>query len=763
MRKFLLLFVLAIMAVPAMMANTVSFYFQDGEEDGFEIDNPQTLVSIFNTTTESPVSVPEDVAFMTFNFNEATTLKIYPADFDYELVVNCTDGDEDNFSLEKEENEWFLTLLEEADDLEFTVKVYQEGTAPGQGATNVTVNFTVESAENSEIANLDESVIISYFDKATFQNVTLSLDAAFASASVAAGTSFDIKPAEGYVVSDVVTYLSGIVSISQPGNDNTWNVYVNDNPDGDFISLTITVDNADNNGPGQDETAATISQIEQLKWKVEWEAFDYISKTDTDYQENNAFLTDSENQVTMLYADIHGDNPNPEIIFPSESGNYFTIDLTNLSLQNGLYSLTIPEGYVELGSSRTPSPVQFFEIEIGGTFQPTYTVQIAEIQGNTIDISWDNVTSLSPGTTEGAYMRNIQSSEEYPLEYLKDEMYSKCNLRIYNSSILRVNVTNNYPNLPTGTYELYIPADYVKFNGTEIGNESIDGHFFYYTAPWSEGEIEFNALIEENKLTFTWIDASEIAYNTEYAGDGNGINGVTIFTDGDYYLNLDYGEDFTISGNTLTIDITGLPLSGECNVVIPEDCLLITVDGITNYTDGTSGKFKYSDNDNKGYPLYSESATWSHLNGDTLYSNQFIEITWGEFELAFTENPELCSVHSPETGVLDINYTTNVKLSDDKTKILISLKTIPEGTYRVNVPEGCVYFTVNGTTYANSGTSMDGIIVSSEAGLKSIEVGGGRYRVVDLTGIVVLDTDNASDIENLPRGFYIVNGKKLVK
>ena len=38
----------------------------------------------------------------------------------------------------------------------------------------------------------------------------------------------------------------------------------------------------------------------------------------------------------------------------------------------------------------------------------------------------------------------------------------------------------------------------------------------------------------------------------------------------------------------------------------------------------------------------------------------------------------------------------------------------------------------------------------------------GRYVVTSLSGIVVLDTTNAADLDNLPRGIYIIGGKKVI-
>lgn len=758
MKKFLLMILMAFLATPAMLANEVYFYFQDGEEDDFEIMAPQTFVSIWNESDEENVAINEESAFMAYSFSEAKILRISANDFDYEVTVSV-EGDEDTYFLEKEDTEWFLTLLEDANDLEIYVRVYLAGQAPGASTSNVTMNFNVEAAEGSGIANPGQYVEISYFDIIKFETVTLEMDGNYAAASVAPGAAFEVKPAEGYEVSDIITYTDGVASISEPGEDeNVWRLSVSFEPANDFASFFITVGKA-NSEPAPDPSVATITQIENLQWKVEWTGYSFISQTDTDFYENNAFLTDSKGKQTILYQNIHGEHPDASIIFP-DWGNYFTINLEKLNLEEGTYALTIPEGYVELGNERVPSEAQYFDIEVGKKVETSYTVQFSEVNGNIFDITWENVTLLTPGKTEGAYMRNVQTNEEYQMLFLKDDLWSQQNLRIYNNNCLRVNIENNHPDLPSGMYELYIPAGYVKFNGTENSNEAINGHMFTYTQPWEEGEVEFNALMDEMKLTVTWVDASEIAYNTEYEGDGQGIFGLTIF-DPDKQINLDYEYEFTVSGNTLTVDLSELPLAkGECKLLIPVGCVFVTVDGLTDYNDEVFFLFNNGTPDTPDTPeVYNGTATWNIKSGVSVGDDDLIEISWGNHKLSLVENPEKCTIRSDETGVIDLDYGTAVTISEDKTKLLISLKGQESLTYYVAVPEGCLYVDVDGKNYLNSGTAMSGV----KSAVNAIEAEDGRYVVVNFNGVVVLDTLNASDLNRLPAGFYIINGKKVIK
>ena len=753
--------------MPALFANEVSFYFQDGEEDDWEIDSPSNYVSIWNETTEEPVPVPEGFAYMPFTFDSATTLRIYPSDFDFEVVVSV-DGDLDTYILNHEDTEWYLTLLPDADGLEIYVKVYLAGQAPGgDTVTEVNMGFNVSAASGSGIDNPGSLIGINYFDRSTFTEKSVEISDNYGSASVVPGTSFTISPAEGYDIKSITTFSEGVASISEPGSDTKeWYVSVSESPADSFASFFITLDKADDQGDDEPSKYGVITQIEPLQWTVTWESYTYINPLDSEYDKNYATLTDANGKTTTLHANLHG-YENPTIIFP-EYGNYFTLNLEGLNLADGPYILNIPEGYISLiqaGASREPNPAQELGLTIGGTPDVDHEVQFTALNGNYFDITWENVTSLTEGNTKGAYMENMFTGERYDLYYLEDYNYSTANLRIYNGNTLRVNITNNYPDLPTGYYLFNLPAGYVKFNGTEASNDVIENHEIFYVKPWSEGEVEFNGPSDDNKLTLTWVDATEIEYDTAYPGDGDKVKGVTIYDGKDNKIDVSYEDNISISGNVMTVDLNGLNIAeGECRVMVPEDCLLVTVNGETNYTYGVAFTFQYGDPDiDPEIPLYGP-ATWNVKSFDKVKAGTLVEVNWKNADLTLVPDAEEASIHTPETGILYLEYGTEVYLSEDKTKLLLDLSKQPNGTFRVNVPEACVEFTIDGTLYRNESSSMDNIIIDNTGAVVSFEADkDGRIRVYNINGVQVLDTDNATDVINLPKGVYIINGKKVIR
>ena len=96
----------------------------------------------------------------------------------------------------------------------------------------------------------------------------------------------------------------------------------------------------------------------------------------------------------------------------------------------------------------------------------------------------------------------------------------------------------------------------------------------------------------------------------------------------------------------------------------------------------------------------------------------------------------------------------------------LALKTseplLGNGTYFLEIPTG--YF------IDRNGKNIEGItlmyIVKNDSELdtniEDIIAEGNNWRVYSITGVKVIDTDNAEDWKNLPKGIYIINGKKVM-
>lgn len=503
---------------------------------------------------------------------------------------------------------------------------------------------------------------------------------------------------------------------------------------------------------------AVITHIEALQWKISWDTYNSVDPQNCIYDSTNedcrAFVSNGTTETYIYYG--------KQIIFP-EYGNYITMNLNGLNLPDGDYELTIPEGYVRLSPSASPNLAQYLNFTIGEDVDSEHQVIIKPLDGNTIDIYWDNVTSLAPYNTTGAYMVNTATNDRYELYYLQGDSYSKANLRIVND-FLRVNLTNNYPDLPDGRYQLYIPADYVKFNGTSVANQAINGYEFKYSALWSDGVIEFNGPTDDGIITATWKDATEVYWNTEYTGDGWYVNGITVYDGNDDVINVPYPENVSFSGNVMTVDLKGLDVAGgNCNLLIPEDCIYVTINGVTDLTFGTSYHFDYGEPakpDVPEYELYPGEATWSiGPNATVTDANNPVSVSWTGAKLTYNDKADDdVNLYGTMYGYFTLKFGEYVRISDDGTQLLIDLRTIPQEGYRLNVPEALLILEIDGQKYYNTASSVETIFIEITDGITdaAVDLPADGTAIYNLQGIRV----NASD---LPAGIYIVNGKKVLK
>lgn len=514
------------------------------------------------------------------------------------------------------------------------------------------------------------------------------------------------------------------------------------------------------------DTEAVVKHIAPLQWTFTWDDYLYADPSaattlDKDYPENRTFITSyADNSKTYLYF-------KEQVVFPM-SGNYFTVNLEGLDLPDGKYEITIPEGYVTLvpggGLPWEDNVTQYADIVIGEEITVEHEVRFSEIEGNFFDVSWTYVTLLTEAKTTGASLTNLDDGQEYEMPFLFDDLYSKANLRIVGNS-LRVNLTNNHPDLPDGNYQLFIPAGYVYFNGTKETNQDVT-YDFRYEAPFDEGEVEFNGPFEDGTVTIQWVDAEEIYFNEDYTGDPfSGTKWIFLYDSSDALFNIPF-ENVDIEGNMMTVSLNGLGIkSGKCRLDIPQWSLYIVKENRTglNNVDGIFD-FMYVNPDQEeipepeDYELYPGQAVWSVTSGETVYYGTLVEVTWPGTTIARANEDATVGIHTPQTGYLKLSYPGQVRISDDGTKLILDFGSFPDGTYRINVDEGFLFIEKDGTTYLNTSTWLENVTIDNrnQDGVESIGAENGRNVIYNLNGVRV-------DSENPAPGIYVVNGKKIKK
>lgn len=515
------------------------------------------------------------------------------------------------------------------------------------------------------------------------------------------------------------------------------------------------------------DAEAVIRQVAPLRWNVVWEDYTFVNPGYCIYDETDpefrAFLVNSDDEQIPLYYQ-------QQIEFPLY-GNYFTVILEGMDLPDGNYELNIPEYYVDMVPGRVPNVHQYLPIEIGGNQDIPFEVNIKPLEGNYFDISWSGVTSLQEADTTGAYMINQETDARFDLYYLEDFMFSEANLRI-EGNILRVNITNRYPDLPGGVYKFYLPEGYVYFNGTDVTNQAIDGYEFTYDAPFDEGPVECNGPDDAGLITVTWTSATALSFNEDWKDDGY-IFGPTLFYGNEGNMSTIPASKLSISGTTLIVDISYLAnLKGSCRLLIPDSYLCVTNGGVSDFSYEVYYDFVCNeggedpDQPGESLPLYPGMAEWNIESGASLKPDDYpVVVNWDRQQLTLAPDAEPVNLYSSMVGYVELEYGTDVFISDDGTELWINLITLTDEVYRLNVPESCVIIDVDGTKYHNMATSLDNLIVTNDdpGSVESLRDGSGLFRVFNLKGVKVLETENTSELKNLPGGLYIINGKKVLK
>ena len=89
---------------------------------------------------------------------------------------------------------------------------------------------------------------------------------------------------------------------------------------------------------------------------------------------------------------------------------------------------------------------------------------------------------------------------------------------------------------------------------------------------------------------------------------------------------------------------------------------------------------------------------------------------------------------------------------------------VPDGVYTLYIPEALVLLTVNNVNYLNSPYYSDPIIIGdTESVFKEINKDNQMtgVTVYNLNGVKMLESSDSNAVNNLAKGLYIINGKKV--
>lgn len=450
------------------------------------------------------------------------------------------------------------------------------------------------------------------------------------------------------------------------------------------------------------------------------------------------------------------------------------MDMETYEAYFGTYTITIPEGIVQaLDGGETnegqkidlyyfqPVSDDYATVTPAGGWETTVTPESL----NKITISWEGLPTITYLNTEPATWTIMATEQEIDLEF-------GTQVTIEDENTLVITLGED---VEDGSYQLYIPATYVKIGDDKV-NSSIyvqymvfDGmqsatvilpeesmRFTSFAVPvyltWdyqpitvTEEGLRAMILVNHEDVIHLPAEAFELAYIDEPTGEGGEPDfGLSTLAEGDEVNNVliihvaEYLPE-GVTGN-IQISLASGSVENEAGLVNPEQTVSYDI-----------------------YPIYPTEATFT-------VEEALITVTWEGAEFVNPGQTEGAFIESDERYELDYDSFGwgwgEITSNDDYTGLNIDLseKELPDGEYLLVLPEAYVLIEADEATYISNEATYELTIENGLlSGVKIVgaEVFDGVYRVYNLQGLKVLETTDASQLNNL-KGLYIINGKKAI-
>lgn len=370
-------------------------------------------------------------------------------------------------------------------------------------------------------------------------------------------------------------------------------------------------------------------------------------------------------------------------------------------------------------------------------------------------------------------------------------------------SIENGKVKFDFSSFAPGIYLLDLTEGYIK-----LGNDINEEQTYNFTIlPGEPAPGYFAKALPSEK---DWFDAFAVAWGTKvtepyeisspyakydvnsgkYAFTREGINKIKVTENGkeDIYILAVTIEEYQLDEHTknypsaqLTVTLDGFQFNvGSTYALhIPAGIVEITTPKGTVTNDEVNFSFKLKGQQKFQLP----KADVSPAEG-TVNSLKNVEITWpgtiGGYDLLNInqEGTEKITVTYDETELNDFTVTTVWSSEDAETPgadgdimvIEFDKEQTANGSYLINIPADFVYVSdIDQGTLSNPQFAIlytvdykGGDEPGDEDAVEVIFAADGRFKVVNLQGVVVLDTDNAADLMKLSKGVYVINGKKVL-
>lgn len=401
-----------------------------------------------------------------------------------------------------------------------------------------------------------------------------------------------------------------------------------------------------------------------------------------------------------------------------------------------------------------------YEVEVNYTVVPGEVIYYKQDWGNgfTAEIHFAQGTNVKVVDPTNAMLAFQKSGQDEPveLEYCSPDAYDKDWTMMAEGNVLMIGSAANTDWMENGFLTLVLGEEAIQLNGKPFaGLEFV----------WEFKDV---APKEEHTMIATPESGSTVTSLQEIVLDFPNDDFADIWTPAMFEIwkngkFMSYGVNKTVTaekaeqGYRVVIKISTKLEPADYVIIIREGAIVFDLLG---YDGISETRLQYTLKDIKHDIVLNESE-----GGGIDLKN--IEFVIENVETAEVANPNGITLTSNDGTYHEIGTIT--KVTDTATraaaathKFKVSFANLPseaQGNYTLAIEPGT--FTVENTAYPTS--TVEKAITNISTGVEGIFGEGVTFNVITIDGKVLLKDADASDVNGLAKGVYIINGKKVVK
>ena len=532
-------------------------------------------------------------------------------------------------------------------------------------------------------------------------------------------------------------------------------------------------------GEDPDAVTATLNYNEgdtylTVTWDIDGDAYIYG---------DSPTLTAGDQTINIKY----GSGAGQWTEYTDESGNYVggRLNLYSLPLVEGTtYTLTLPEGafYLDAEGVDETSPEQVLEFTFNG-FDISYMkdATVSQTMSGSVEtiipvqLSWGEEVSISMNQYS-AIIRNLTAGTEETItsqglfKFLDDEGNPQ-SVNVKKGLVMNIDLSSKIT-AKNARYEIAIPAGIVTNAAGDWNPAQTIAQFVYGEDP--DAPQAATATLNYNEgdtyLTVTWdIDGEAYIY-----GDSPTL------TAGDQTINIKYGsgagqwteytnEEGTYVGGRLNLYSLPLVEGTTYTLTLPEGAFYLDAEGVDETSPEQVLEFTFN-----GFDIsYMNDAEVTQTMTGTIDTLLPVQLTWGE-EVSISMNQYSAIIRNLTDDTEEVitsqglfkfldeegnPQSVNVKKGMVMNIDLTSKISVKEKEYEIAIPAGIV---TNAEGDWNPSQTLCKFFYTEDAGVSSVFAGESNFRVYTIDGINVMNTTDRSKLSTLPKGIYIINGKKVL-